>query len=112
MAGTKIGGLRAAETNKKRYGNDMYVVIGRAGGLKSRGGGFAKNHELAKKAGTLGGKRRTAHTMCRNGHKYIKGSYWITKDGHHRCKECYYTTRDLRYLKSKKGFFARLFDKL
>lgn len=55
MPGTKIGGQRAAATNKKRYGNEFYAMIGAAGGKMSRGGGFAANRELAKVAGRKGG---------------------------------------------------------
>lgn len=57
MAGTKKGGLKAAETNKKRYGKAFYERIGREGGKKSRGGGFAANPELAAIAGRKGGQK-------------------------------------------------------
>lgn len=56
MSGTKLGGRKAAETNKARYGDDFYCKIGYVGGKKSRGGGFAANPELAKIAGRKGGK--------------------------------------------------------
>lgn len=61
MAGTRAGGLKAAETNKLRYGDgftkeNFYSQIGRKGGRISRGGGFAQSHELAVWAGTKGGK--------------------------------------------------------
>lgn len=62
MAGTKIGGQKAARTNKTRYGLSFYEQIGRKGGKKSRGGGFAGNHELAVEAGRKGG-RATRHTL-------------------------------------------------
>lgn len=58
MSGTQTGGERAAETNKKRYGENFYKRIGALGGKKSIGGGFAANRELAKEAGSIGGKRR------------------------------------------------------
>lgn len=57
MPGTVEGGRRAAKTNKARYGENFYEMIGAAGGKISRGGGFAANRELAKKAGSIGGKR-------------------------------------------------------
>lgn len=62
MAGTKAGGEKAAATNKARYGDKFYEGIGREGGLKSRGGGFAKDPELARRAGSIGGRngKRTA----------------------------------------------------
>lgn len=63
MAGTKNGGVKAAITNKQRYGMNFYENIGRAGGTKSRNGGFAKNRALAVEAGRRGGlasRRRKA----------------------------------------------------
>lgn len=56
MAGTKAGGEKAAATNKERYGEDFYEGIGRDGGKKSRGGGFAVNRALAVEAGRKGGQ--------------------------------------------------------
>ena len=66
MAGTKIGGLRAAATNKKRD-PDFYKKIGSAGGKKGTTGGFARaipcdcnylawQHFKRECAGTRGGK--------------------------------------------------------
>lgn len=55
MAGTKKGGIEAAKTNKMRYGKNFYERIGKIGGHKSRGGGFANNPELAREAGRKGG---------------------------------------------------------
>jgi len=65
MAGTILGGVKTAETNKKKYGSDYYRNIGKLGGIKSRGGGFASNKvgedgltgiERARIAGAKGGK--------------------------------------------------------
>jgi general stress protein YciG len=55
MAGSKIGGLKAAIKNKEKYGFDFYRRIGALGGKKSRGGGFAYDTEMARLAGRLGG---------------------------------------------------------
>ncbi len=57
MAGTRDGGTKAAKTNKQRYGAEFYQAIGSMGGKKSTGGGFAKDPELARRAGRLGGLR-------------------------------------------------------
>lgn len=55
MSGTKVGGQRAARTNKERHGSDFYKRIGSMGGKNGHTGGFASNHELAKTAGAKGG---------------------------------------------------------
>lgn len=61
MAGTKAGGLKAAQTNKAKYGKEFYARIGAKGGKLGHTGGFAANPELAKIAGAKGGRisRRT-----------------------------------------------------
>jgi general stress protein YciG len=61
MAGTKAGGQAAARTNKEKYGADFYAKIGAKGGRLGRTGGFAANRELARVAGSKGGRisRRT-----------------------------------------------------
>lgn len=56
MAGTKAGGKRAAETNKRVHGEDFYKRIGAIGGKLGRTGGFAANRELARIAGAKGGR--------------------------------------------------------
>jgi len=63
MSGTKIGGVKAAATNKKKWGKDFYKRIGALGGQKSKGGGFAANPELAREAGRRGGlkSRKNKH---------------------------------------------------
>jgi len=61
MAGTIEGGIKAAETNIKKYGEDFYQKIGSIGGKIGKTGGFAANRELASIAGRKGGtkSRRT-----------------------------------------------------
>lgn len=56
MAGTKSGGQKAAETNRKRYGTEFYRNIGHKGGKNGHTGGFAANPELARIAGAKGGR--------------------------------------------------------
>jgi general stress protein YciG len=64
MAGTKSGGLKAAERNKALHGDDFYARIGSKGGknaykINPETGkalkGFALNAERARAAGRLGG---------------------------------------------------------
>lgn len=65
MAGTKAGGVKAAQTNKVRHGSDFYAKIGAKGGQNGTTGGFAANRELARVAGAKGGRisrRRKATT--------------------------------------------------
>ena len=56
MAGTKAGGMKAAATNKAKYGAEFYARIGKVGGQNGTTGGFAANPELAKIAGAKGGR--------------------------------------------------------
>lgn len=65
MSGTREGGLKAAETNRKKQGADFYARIGSKGGKLGTTGGFASNivgkdgltgAERAKIAGAKGGK--------------------------------------------------------
>lgn len=64
MSGTKLGGLKARETNLKNHGKDFYRIIGSKGGQNGHTGGFAANRELARLAGAKGGRksRRTGKT--------------------------------------------------
>lgn len=55
MAGSKETGLKAAATNKAKYGEDFYKNIGAIGGKASTTGGFYANRELARIAGRRGG---------------------------------------------------------
>lgn len=64
MAGTKAGGQKAAETNKRIHGPDFYREIGRRGGRNGVSGGFASKSvgkdgltgvERARVAGRKGG---------------------------------------------------------
>lgn len=66
MAGTIEGGRKAAELNKKKYGEDFYKNIGALGGKQGVTGGFASDkvgkdgltgRERASKVGMLGGKK-------------------------------------------------------
>ena len=63
MAGTKAGGLKAAQKNLKKD-PDFYAKIGAKGGRNGHTGGFAANPELARVAGAKGGRisRRTKKT--------------------------------------------------
>lgn len=56
MAGTKAGGLKAAATNRAKYGKEFYAQIGAKGGRNGHTGGFAANKALARIAGAKGGR--------------------------------------------------------
>lgn len=76
MSGTKIGGLRARETNLKKYGDDFYSIIGSKGGQQnSRPKGFAANKELARLAGAKGG-RKSRRTGVSTGQGKEKKLIW------------------------------------
>lgn len=62
MAGTVVGGRKAAAKNKMLYGANYYNTIGKMGGLKSRGGGFANRPEVARAAGKKSGLSRQNKT--------------------------------------------------
>lgn len=70
MAGTKLGGRKAAATNKAKYGSDFYKMIGSSGGRSGnhKAKGFASNRTLARIAGSKGGKisRRGKATYARD----------------------------------------------
>ena len=66
MAGNKIGGQKARDTNLKRHGKDFYARIGAIGGRNGHTGGFASNPELARIAGAKGGKK-SRRTGIKNG---------------------------------------------
>jgi general stress protein YciG len=55
MAGNKAGGTKTAAANKVKYGKDFYKRIGAMGGKNGNTGGFHGNHELAVRAGRIGG---------------------------------------------------------
>lgn len=55
MAGTVLGGKKAAEKNLARD-PQFYARIGAIGGRKGKTGGFAANPELARIAGAKGGR--------------------------------------------------------
>lgn len=65
MAGTKIGGKKASETNRQRHGDDFYARIGARGGHNGHTGGFGSDKvgedgltgaQRARIAGRKGGK--------------------------------------------------------
>lgn len=61
MAQTKEGARKAAETMRKRYGEDYWrKVADKSNAKEHRPKGFAKDHELARKAGELGRTVRDA----------------------------------------------------
>lgn len=64
--GTKEGAKKAVVSIKEKYGEDFFQKIGRKGGHNGHTGGFAYNHELAVRAGTIGGKKsRRGPAKCK-----------------------------------------------
>ena len=55
MPGTKAGGLKAAATNKAKYGEGFYARIGKKGGANGHTGGF--NSEKVGADGLTGFER-------------------------------------------------------
>lgn len=55
MAGNKIGGCKAAITNRKKYGEGFYARIGQMGGRNGTTGGF--NSDVVGKDGLTGRER-------------------------------------------------------
>lgn len=83
MSGTRIGGIKASETNIKLHGKDFYRRIGAIGGSKSTTGGFASckvgadgltGPQRAKIVGGKGGLRST-----RKGVKNGEGTWRLKK---------------------------------
>lgn len=72
MSGNKIGGLKVAQTNKRKYGEDYYVNIGRIGGKASNTGvatikvysvDTMTGKERARLAGAVGGSKSKRKTI-------------------------------------------------
>jgi general stress protein YciG len=57
MSGTRIGGLKALQTNKTKYGLDFYQSIGRKGGKRGTGHKFAHGRVDPGVVGRIGGSR-------------------------------------------------------
>lgn len=75
MSGNKIGGIRAAKTNKAKYGDNFYREIGAKGGRNSSTGGFAS--DIVGKDGLTGRERaailaKKSGRMGKRGYKLIK----------------------------------------
>lgn len=60
MPGTKEGGLKAAKTNRAKWGSDFYRKLGKIGGSKrtpkTKNKGFASDRLRASISGAKGGR--------------------------------------------------------
>ena len=103
MAGTKADGLKAAATNKAKYGDDFYKKNGAKGGKNGHTGGFAANPELAKLAGAKGGRKskRGASTKPYKKRTAKKAEKVVIVE--------HYDVNPEALMPKKKGFFARIF---
>lgn len=67
MSGNRLGGLKAAETNKLKHGKDFYARIGRIGGKNGHTGGFAAmSPAKVSECGRIGG-RKSSRAGIKNG---------------------------------------------
>lgn len=104
MVGTRAGGLKAAQTNKERHGEDFFRNIGAKGGRNGHTGGFASDPERAKEAGRRGGLKSRRGPATRDAEGNL-----ITKDGRK------YTGGRPRKVDTpepepeKKGLFSKIF---
>lgn len=65
MAGSTQGGVKAAQTNKQKFGEDFYARIGQKGGRKGRTGGFAS--KKVGKDGLTGPERASLYNRQKQG---------------------------------------------
>ena len=82
MAGNKIGGRKAAATNKRLHGEDFYKRIGKIGGKNGHTGGFAANPKLAREAGAKGGKISKRGPAKKDGNEKAKRTETIETPEH------------------------------
>lgn len=66
MTGTRLGGIKARETNYKKQGKDFYSRIGKMGGRNGHTGGFAS--DIVGEDG-LTGRQRASIVGQRGGRK-------------------------------------------
>lgn len=81
MVGTVAGGVKAAATNKLRYGEDFYAKLGSKGGQNSTNGGFA-----SEKVGRDGltGRQRARIAGAKAGRISKRGFKFIREENGHR----------------------------
>ena len=88
MPGTRVGGLAAAVTNKRNYGESFYKKIGKLGGSKGAKDGAIKGFaamtpELRAEYGRRGGVKssRAKYAPIKYQHvEDVHDDYWPTKD--------------------------------
>lgn len=74
MSGTKAGGMKAAATNKAKYGEGFYARIGKMGGQNGHTGGFAamdpeRVRECGRKGGSISRRGPAKNNLFRRGNE-------------------------------------------
>lgn len=74
MSGTRRGGMKAAATNKLKYGEGFYARIGRKGGQNGHTGGFAamdpeRVRECGRKGGSISRRGPAKNNLFRRGNE-------------------------------------------
>lgn len=116
MSGTKAGGKKTAETNKRLHGSDFYAKIGAKGGRNGHTGGFAADHERARIAGAKGGKK-SRRTGIKNGEGKYKRPKKTTqtnkKNTNARLEPEERVFREYAVIEQpkKKGLFSKIFGR-
>lgn len=68
---------------------------------------LVEKHYNARQGVRAYAERKSAQTHCRNGHKYVEGSYAVTPDGWRACRACSSANTRRHYRKNAAKIIAR-----